>query len=152
MYISDEGIKLGSTDDKVHGTIFGYVDLIRPGFDVGTELGFKMDPLLILIMSSLRYDCLETHWGLLLVKCTVLMMASNWDNVKVKFLALYLEMYMESRLGLMVEQSWDIFMGPLMILNMESLRAYCVDTHWYILMVKCMDLMKASTWYLLMIN
>ena len=36
---SDEGIKLGSTDAKVIGTILGNVDGIILGLDVGTELG-----------------------------------------------------------------------------------------------------------------
>ena len=35
---SDEGIKLGSTDGKVLGTILGNVDGITPGFDSGTYM------------------------------------------------------------------------------------------------------------------
>ena len=37
---SDEGIKLGSTDGKVLGTILGDVYVITPGFDVGIEVGY----------------------------------------------------------------------------------------------------------------
>ena len=37
---SDEGIKLGSNDDKVVGTILGNVDRITLGIDIGTKLGF----------------------------------------------------------------------------------------------------------------
>ena len=43
-----------------------------------------------------------------MVKCLVLTKASNWDYLVVKCLALYLEIWMESYLGLMLEQSWEI--------------------------------------------
>ena len=36
----DEGIKMGSTDDKVFGNIIGNVDIITLGLYIGTELGF----------------------------------------------------------------------------------------------------------------
>ena len=36
----DEGIKLGSTDGKVLGTILESVDEITLGLDIGTYLGF----------------------------------------------------------------------------------------------------------------
>ena len=35
----DEGIKFGSTDGNVLGTILGNLDRIKLGIDVGTELG-----------------------------------------------------------------------------------------------------------------
>ena len=37
--VSDEGIKLESTDGKVLGTILGNVNVITFGLDVGIELG-----------------------------------------------------------------------------------------------------------------
>ena len=40
----------------------------------------------------------------------------------VKFLVMYLKMYMKSHLGLMLEQSWDLYMYPLMVLMMEIFR------------------------------
>ena len=40
MYGSDKGIKLGSTDDKVFGTIIGDVDGLTLGIDIGTEMGY----------------------------------------------------------------------------------------------------------------
>ena len=43
-----------------------------------------------------------------MVKCLVLMKASHWDLLVVKSLAIYLEMYMESHLGLILEQSWAL--------------------------------------------
>ena len=55
-------------------------------------------------------------------------------------------MYMESHLGLMLEQSWDFWVDPLMVILMVSLRDYCFETHWCVLMVKCLDIMKASNW------
>ena len=36
---SDEVIKLGYTDVKVIGNILVDVDMIKPGFDAGTDLG-----------------------------------------------------------------------------------------------------------------
>ena len=36
----DEGIKMGSTDDKFFGNILGNVDIITLGLYIGTELGF----------------------------------------------------------------------------------------------------------------
>ena len=50
---------------------------------------------------------------------------------------------MEPHLGLMLEHSWPIYMDPLMVLMMASLRDYCLEVHWDILMVKYLDLMKA---------
>ena len=35
-------------------------------------------------------------------------------------------------------------MGTLMVLMVARLSDYLLDAHWYILMVKCLDLMKAS--------
>ena len=37
---SDKGIKLGSTDDKVLGTILGNIYGMTLGLDIGKELGF----------------------------------------------------------------------------------------------------------------
>ena len=59
---------------------------------------------------------------------------------------------MESHLGWMLEHSWDPYMDPLMVLMMASFRGYYIDTHWDILTVECMDLMKASNWYILMVK
>ena len=42
--VSDEGIKLGSTDGKVFDTILGNVYRITLGIDIGTELGFLDGP------------------------------------------------------------------------------------------------------------
>ena len=39
-----------------------------------------------------------------------------------------------------------------MVLVMESFRGYCMDTHWDILTVKCMGIMKASNWDVLMVK
>ena len=40
----------------------------------------------------------------------------------------------------------------LMVLVMERLRAYLLETHWDIMTEKCLDLMKASNWDLLMVK
>ena len=61
----------------------------------------------------------------------------------VKCLALYLETYMESHLGLILEQIWTFYMDHLMVLIMAIFRSYFLETLWYILMVKCLDLMEA---------
>ena len=47
---------------------------------------------------------------------------------------------MESNLGLVLEQSWDINMDPLMVLIMEIFGGYFLENHWDILMVKCLAL------------
>ena len=62
-----------------------------------------MDYLIVLMMSSLRADWLDDHWYPLMVKCLYLMKALNWDYLVVKCFALYLEMYMESNLGFVLE-------------------------------------------------
>ena len=51
---------------------------------------------------------------------------------------------MESHLGLILEQIWEIYIDPLIIIIMASSRDYCLGTNWYLLMVKCMALIKAS--------
>ena len=61
-------------------------------------------------------------------------------------------MYMESHLGLILEHSWNFVMDPLMVLIMTSLRYYCLGDNWYLLMVKCLAMMKALNWYLLLVN
>ena len=43
-------------------------------------------------------------------------------------------------------------MGSLMVQMMASFMDYCMKTHWDILTVECMDLMKASNWYVLLVN
>ena len=48
---------------------------------------------------------LETNWYLLMVKFLDLMKATNWNYLMVKFLSLYLKMYTESQLGLMLEHT-----------------------------------------------
>ena len=67
-----------------------------------------MDSLMVVMMESLRDYCMETHWDILKVRCMALMKASNWDVLMVNFLSLYLEMYMGSYLGLMLEHSWSL--------------------------------------------
>ena len=44
----------------------------------------------------------------------------------------------------MLEQGWDLDMDTLMVLMMEIMIFYLLDTHWDVLMVKYLDLMKAS--------
>ena len=47
---------------------------------------------MVLMLAILRAYCFENHWDILMVKCLVLMKASNWDYLVVKGLSLYLEM------------------------------------------------------------
>ena len=44
--------------------------------------------------------------GMRMVKCLAVTKASNWDLLALNCLALYLEIYIESHLGLIFEQSW----------------------------------------------
>ena len=83
-----------------------------------------MDPLIVLMMKILRDYCLEVHWGLPMKNRLYLMKESNCDLMMVKCLEPYLEMYMESHLGLILEQIWVSLMCPLMIVMMTSLRDY----------------------------
>ena len=55
------------------------------------------------MMEIFRGYCMETYWDILMVKCMAMMKASNWNVMMLKFLELYMEMYMESHLGLMPE-------------------------------------------------
>ena len=48
-------------------TTLGNVDIITLGLDIGTDLGFYMDHLMVLMKASLREYFLETHWDLLMV-------------------------------------------------------------------------------------
>ena len=48
-----------------------------------------MDPLMVIMMERLRDYCLETHWDVLMVKCSALIKASDGDIIMVKLLALY---------------------------------------------------------------
>ena len=66
-----------------------------------------------------------------------------WDSY---VLGAILGMYMESHLGLLLEHSWALYMDPLIVLMMSSLRGYCLETNWNLLMVNCMAPMKASNW------
>ena len=59
---------------------------------------------------------------------------------------------MESHSGWMLEHSWDTYMDHLMVLFMARFRDYLMGTHGYILTVKCMALIKASDWDVLMVK
>ena len=52
----------------------------------------------------------------------------------------------------MLVHSCDPYMYPLMVLMIESFRGYFVETLWNILTVKCMALIKASNWDVLMVK
>ena len=91
---------------------------------------------MVLKIEILRACCLDTNWDILMLKCLALMKASKWYLLMVKLLVLYLDMYMESNLGLIFEQIWDLYVGLLMVLMMVSSRDYFLETHWDILMVK----------------
>ena len=67
-----------------------------------------MDPLMVPMMESFKGYCIEIHWDILTIKCMALMKTSNRDVPMIKLFALYLEVYMESCLGLMFEHSWDL--------------------------------------------
>ena len=62
---------------------------------------------MVLMMASLRSYCLEFYWDLPMKKRLDLMKASNWNLLMVNLLSLYLEIYMESHLGLILEPSCD---------------------------------------------
>ena len=51
---------------------------------------------------------------------------------------------MKSHLGLMLKNSFAVYMDLLMVPMMTSLRDYLLENHWDLLMVKCLALMKAS--------
>ena len=108
LFGSDEGIRLGSTDGKVLGTILGNVDGITLGLDAGKEPG-SLDGS----FDDYNDGKLE---GLFLGESLVYpknKVFGSDEGIKLgsnegKCLEIYLEMYMESHLGLMLEQSWDI--------------------------------------------
>ena len=52
----------------------------------------------------------------------------------------------------MLEHSWALYMDPLMVLMMGILQGDFLEVHWDILMVKFLDLMKASNWDILMVK
>ena len=67
-----------------------------------------MNLLMVIMMRSLKSYYLEIHRDLMMVKCMVLIKASNCDCLMLMYLAICLKMYMESSLVLMMEQNWDI--------------------------------------------
>ena len=89
------------------GTILVNVDVITLGIGVGTDIGsldgsfygYNDGKLEVLFIG----DFLASNDGKVLGYDE----GVNWDYLMVKLLVLYLEMYMESHLGLMLEQSWD---------------------------------------------
>ena len=52
----------------------------------------------------------------------------------------------------MSEHSWALYMDPLMVLMMGILQGDFLEVHWDILMVKFLDLMKASNWDYIMVK
>ena len=64
------------------------------------------------------------------------MKASNWDLLVVNLLALYLGMYMESHVLLLLEHILDPYIDTLKALMMATLMNYCLDTHLDVLVVK----------------
>ena len=71
-----------------------------------------------------------------MVKCLNVINKSNWDLRMVIILVVYIEMYMESHLGLMLEQSWVLEIGILVVIIMARFRAYFLKVHWNLLMAK----------------
>ena len=51
---------------------------------------------------------------------------------------------MESRLGLKFENSWAFLDGSLNGYNDDNLEGLFLQVNWYVQMVKCLSLMKAS--------
>ena len=51
---------------------------------------------------------------------------------------------MESHLGLMLDQGWFLCVNALRFLMIETFVDYCLETHWGLLMVKCLDLIMVS--------
>ena len=93
--VSDEGIKLWSNDGKVLGTILGNVYGITLGIDIGTYL-VPLDGLFdgsndVNIEGLLPVESLGYTDG----KLFGYNEGINCDLIIVKWLALYLDMYME---------------------------------------------------------
>ena len=61
---------------------------------------------MVLMLTILSDYCIEVHWNYMMLKLLDLNKATIWDLLIVKCLALYLEMYMESNLGLMLKYRW----------------------------------------------
>ena len=57
---------------------------------------------------------------------------------------------MESHLVLMLDYRWNFEIYTLMVLMMEIFRSYFLEVLWDKLILKCLALMKASKWDLLM--
>ena len=53
---------------------------------------------------------------------------------------------MESGFSLMSKKIWDIYIDSLILLIMAILRACCLESHWYLLVVNSTGLMKVSNW------
>ena len=64
---SDKGIKLGSNDGKLIGTIVGNVDIITLEIDVGTDLGYLDGSL-----DDSNYGLLEGFCGLFYIRMLIL--------------------------------------------------------------------------------
>ena len=58
----------------------------------------------------------------------------------------------ESRLELMLEQSWALYMDTLMVLMMEILKDDCSEVYWDILVVMCLAQINALNYYRLIVK
>ena len=63
---------------------------------------------MVLMMAILRGYFLGVLCDIMMVKCLALTKSSNCDLLMVNCLALYLEMYMESHSGSVLEQIWTL--------------------------------------------
>ena len=88
------GESLVSTGGKVLGTIIGNVDEITLDIYVGTEIGYLDEYFDDRNDRNLESLFLLTNWDIITVMCLALMKASNLEYPVVKYLSLYLEMYM----------------------------------------------------------
>ena len=147
---SDEGTKPGIYDGTFIVSILGNVYGITLGFDVGKKLG-SLDGFI----DGYNYGNLE---GLLLrglleyneVVCPDEGIKQGISNDKVlRNIPVNVD---KSLLVVMLEQSWDIYMDPLMVLTMTIFRDYLLKTKWDILMVKCLALTKELRWLLMMVK
>ena len=149
---SVETIKLEYIIGKVFCTLLENVDGITLELDVGTVLGSLYGSFKGLNHGKLEgvlfKDSLESSDGKMLGSDEGIKL----DLLMVQYLSLYLEKQMESYVGFILAYSQALQMYHLMVITMSSLMAYFQNTHWGLLMVNFLTLMKASNLNLLMIN
>ena len=138
MLGSVESIKLVIYDGKVIGTTLGNVDVITLGIDFVTQLGYLDGYFDSSNVGKLQDLFIRGSLGYMDRK-----VLDSYEGIKPGCTDSYLEVYTQSHLGLMLKQSLDLQMDPLMVLILSRFWTYLSGSRLKLLMEQFLALMKA---------